>query len=260
MTTVEKRQKRRWEPTDEQRAAMQERDAQAKAQADAILADPDAVTRMIEKLMHDKLGPNLLSYSLNNQILVLSQAEARAIPVSDVAGKGEWRKRGRKIKGPGLRIVAANGNRDRADGAGGTDAAGGEPIVLKVKATSREAESKQDKPIGFHMTSVWAYSMTEPLDPKAETEQEPQHVANAAAMLLDGLTRQVERQGYSIIDLPVDSEVTPVSNVDHVTKTIWTWADWTARERVVTLALAQRQILLLAAEKRTATSSGTGGA
>lgn len=257
MTTVEKRQRRRWEPTDEQRAAMQERDAQAKAQADAILADPDAVARMIEKLMHDKLGPNLLSYSFNNQLLVLAQAEARAIPVSDVAGKAEWRKRGRKIKGPGLRIVAANGNRDDAGGAGGS---GGEPIVLPVKVTGREAESKQDKGFGFHMTSVWAFEQTEPLDPNAEPEQEPRHVADAAAMLLHGLTRQVERQGYTIVNLAPDSETTPLSNVDHATKTIWTSEAWTARDRVLALALAQRQILLLAAEKRAAKSPDAGGA
>jgi hypothetical protein len=238
MTTATKKKRKRRVPTEERKAA----DAKIRTEAAAVLAAPEGVARMIEKLMHAKLGPRVLSYSLRNQALVISQAEDRAIPLSDVRGRGEWRALGRwPRKGqPGLRITARNGNREDDAGTPALD----EPQPADPAA---EDNGEGEESIGFHMVSVWDRSMTD----GDELEEPPPEVPDPARVLLDGLTEQVERHEYRVVTAEHDVPASP-SNVDHDAKTITVMPEWSARDKILTIALALAQILTDASDRAAA--------
>lgn len=226
--------------TAEQIAARADYDTKVRAEADTALADPDQVARLIDILMYQKLGPNVLSYSLRNQALVIQQCEDRGIPLSDVYGLREWRKRGRKVRpgldrpGPGLnvgiRIVAG---RDTEDDDGREQD--------EATATHRDDKSENhEKRRRFWMISVFDRSMTDPvLD---DGDAPPTAVSDAARLLLNNLTNQVTRRGYEIVEDTPHSDTPRPTNIDHDAATIAVAETATARDRILTLALSLAQI------------------
>jgi hypothetical protein len=257
MTTKTRSKRRRWEPTPEEAAELEARNQAAREHGDRVLSTPEGVAKLIDRLLVSGLGPNLLSYTLRNQAMLLGQAEERGIPLSEVHGKVGWADRGRKIRGPGLRITAPTGKRDRREpvtdsGFGGAGLSA-PPVVDLTLNTTREQGGDRTAPkrTGFVLTSVWDKSQTEPKDDQAgEGEPEPSvNAVKAAQILVQRLAEQVAQAGYTVVvDAP---DAAPrVSNIDHDEQTIAVDSSWSPRDKALGLALGLAQIMRQQAEDR----------
>ncbi|MFG1924368.1 hypothetical protein [Cryptosporangium sp. NPDC048952] len=103
MPPTRKRRGRR-ELTDEELAAIRERNEQLLDHAEEALHDPAEVADRLRTVLATGSTGSLLHYSLRNLILLTQQAEERGIDLTEVdTGKG-WRTRGRHIL-PGERAL-----------------------------------------------------------------------------------------------------------------------------------------------------------
>lgn len=247
MATTSNR-RRRYESTPEERQAAAERDARVSAEAERLLADPAEVAKLVDRLLHSGLGPKLLSYSLANQALVISQCVERGIPLSDVAGRRTWNQRGRIVRGPGIRITAFRGDLEENTDTTSPDTNGG----AEAGAESGGGEPKKRRP-RFRMTSVWARAQTEDAFAAKEPDEEP--VPDAARVLLASVTEQLQRHGYRVVEDTADSEPR-ASHIDHDAHTVAVAASWSARDRLLGMTLGLAQILTRAAERNAARRAG----
>lgn len=190
--------KRKSKYTDEQRQARREADKALQAEAAELIADPDAVAEMAAKLATTCRSPKVLSYSLRNQALLVSQAEARGMVLTDVDSFRGWQERGRAVrKGEaGLRIVRPRGT-ESAENGEGSEEAQQEPNEPAEGAEDGEGETRTR----FRMTAVFDISQTEGIE-DAEVIGEAHEVTNPAAVLAERITAELERYEYVIEEDP----------------------------------------------------------
>lgn len=185
--------------TAQERQARQDVDRALQAEAAELLADPDAVVALAEQLATTCRSPKVLSYSLRNQALLIMQAEARGMVLTDVDTFRGWRERGRMVrKGEaGLRIVRPRGT-EAAEDAGDSE---GEGIVTHrgdVPTGDEGGANEGATRTRFRMTAVFDISQTEGIE-DAEVIGEAHAVPNPAALLADTLVGQLERRGYQVV-------------------------------------------------------------
>jgi hypothetical protein len=214
-------------------------DDRHRAKADEQLASEAAVTRLVDSLITSGLGPNMLGYSLRNQMLILGQAADRGIPVSEVYAFGGWRERGRGPRADehGLRICAFNGADDDTADSGDDAPAEGLPADTAPGGGEGTGDGEAQRVSRrFRMISVFDRSQTQ----GADDEHVP--VSDAAQLLLGNLTKQLGKRGYQVVVVAEDAPAT-VSNLDMAARTVTVREGWPGRDRVLTVALAMAQIL-----------------
>lgn len=214
----------------DQRAERDAADAQLTDAAHTLLDDPAAVAALIDRLLTRAASGRLLGYSLRNQALLISQADARGIELSDVAGYREWQNRGRQVvsgPGSGLRIVARSGtDLDQADNAGEPDA----------QPTVSDAEDTTERRPRFRMTSVFAYSQTEGIDDDSG-DQPPAPSTQQGPLLVASLREQLDRADY-LVEPTSERE----AGVDHADQFVWVRPGEPLRDRAVALAMAVLEV------------------
>lgn len=199
--------RKRREYTDEERAARAEADAAIEARGEAILANPAAVTTMVDTLLATT-SKKLLRYSVRNAAMLIGQAEERGMTLTDVDSFKGWRQRGRAVrKGEiSLRIVAPKGSEK-------TDASDTDDAPEAPEPTGNDGDGKPAK-TRFRMAPVFDISQTdgvEDIEPDAD-----QVVTNVPAVLRANLVDQIERRGYTV----VEGKVGPVIDDDARTITV----------------------------------------
>lgn len=200
--------------TEEERKARQDADRALQAEAAELLSDADAVVALAEQLAATCRSPKVLGYSLRNQALLIKQAEARGMVLTDVDTFRGWRERGRAVrKGEaGLRIVRPRGT-EAAEDAGEV-----EGIVTHrgdVPTGDEAGENEGETRTRFRMTAVFDISQTEGIS-DAEIIGEAHEVPNPAALLADTLVGQLERRGYQVVT-DADAERAEVDDGDLIT-------------------------------------------
>lgn len=157
--------------TPEEREARRIADKALRESAQTLLDDPARLTDMND-YMASRVAPRIAGYSLRNQALLYTQAEARGITVTDVDSVQGWRRQGRRVitGSRGLRIVAPKGRMDpeQAPPDDSTDAA-------PAAATDRDVELR------FRMVAVFDISQTVDMSDVPEPEPGAGDVAPATA-------------------------------------------------------------------------------
>ncbi|WP_156893758.1 ArdC-like ssDNA-binding domain-containing protein [Actinokineospora enzanensis] len=179
--------------TPEQRAERDAIDAEHRAHARDLIADPEALERMVTTLIAAG-SPRVLHYSLRNQGLLAYQAAARGMTLTDVDSLKGWRDRGRGVRRgeTGLRITSYRGT-DRA-GEHEPDAEAPDEVPSDQE---QGGEDGGKLPSRFRMTSVFDISQTEGVDPFADGFNA--YVAEDPAISLrQSLTKQLEQFGYEV--------------------------------------------------------------
>ena len=210
MARTAARKTRRPRYTAEQRAAAIARDEHADELADALYADPAAFGARVAGLLPAS-GPKLLSYSLRNQALLITQAEKRGMVLREVDTLNGWRQRGRAVrKGEhGLRIVRPVGR----EGTPHADQATAEAIITPTDADTETAER-----VRFRFMSVFEVSQTEGVEDFDGEEQTT--TDEPAAVLFAALKAQAERAGYLVTEWPADEPHAAAVEVDTEAHTI----------------------------------------
>lgn len=177
--------------TQEERAERNAADRALCAAARDLLVDPDAVTSLVGQLTTESRSPKVLSYSLRNQALLATQAEARGIALTDVDTFRGWIERGRCVRRgeKGLRIVVPKGTESGGD------------AETEQTSTNQEEQTEEggdeETRTRFRMTPVFDISQTDGVE-DAETIGEAYEAPNPSALLADTLTHQLEKFGYEI--------------------------------------------------------------
>lgn len=231
MTRTSTKRRTRRPVSAEARAAARQRDAELAQRAAEALADPKIGDHALALL---NCSGRILSYSLRNQTLLMDQAAERGLVLRDVDTFRGWQERGRCVrKGEtGLRIVAPVGRKD--DDQADTD------DVQDAGEVNSDGEEDSGRPL-FRTRVVFDISQTDGVDDVAGGE--PAAAPDAAALLLESLTTQTEKAGYTVrVTDTAPTGSAPVT-VDHDARQITRHADAGGRELVAAMAAAVAEIL-----------------
>jgi hypothetical protein len=259
---------RRRSYTPEQRAERARLDGELRDRAARTIAGDGAAVGDFIREAVGGMSPRILGYSLNNQVLLMEQAEERGIPLRDVDTLKGWRTRGRAVrKGEtGLRI-------NRPLGAGDDEAKGNQDEAPTVRQLVDDRDGGQ--PVRFAMMSVFEVSQTDVVaaeegcqDCGAEAKQRCTPLCaceacafdgfalddgDAADLLWNNLFEQVVRAGYAF-DWPADVDTLAGNRVrvDHDAQAVRVAMSVTAEdtEALAEIAAALAQILARAAQDK----------
>lgn len=221
--------------TDEEKKAFREADAALKEAADALLADPVAVTEMITSMLAGINAARVLRFSLRNQAILLKQAQERGMVLLDVRSAQDWAMVGRSVRygEVGFRVVRPIGS--EVDDTGDTDAAS----KAEQPKPTPDGEQPKERTL-FRMTPrrFFDLSQTEGAELVVRGDQEETLWQNLAA--------QAARRGFRIVDDDQPRERT----VDHDGKVIWVSPSAPPVVQVVTLALGLAEVITASNEGR----------
>jgi hypothetical protein len=191
----------------------------------AMLEDP----RFGERIAALVDTPRMLTYSLRNQALLLAQADARGMKLTDVDTYLGWKHRGRQVREGehGLKIVkplpARHDQAGEADQAAHGAAEENEEVFFRT--TTRFDVSQTDELDDNHISEdhpgigEHGNEPTAPTTPDAEPEAAPE------AVLVASLREQAERVGYLVVVLSASAAQAASVTVDEQAKTITVYDD-----------------------------------
>jgi hypothetical protein len=219
--------------SDEEKAAFRAADAALKEAADALLADPVAVTDMVTSMLAGINSARVLRFSLRNQAILLKQAEDRGMLLLDVRSAQDWAMVGRSVRygEVGFRVVRPIGS--EVDDTGDTAA------TSTVEQPTPDGEQPKEKTL-FRMTArkFFDLSQTEGAELVVRGDQEE--------TLWQNLAEQVRRRGFRVVDDDQPRERT----VDLDEKVIWVSPSAPPVVQVVTLALGLAEVITASNEGR----------
>ena len=241
---------------DADRAAVLAATAEAKLQAlhDRLLVALDELTCGTGWQQMLRTAAALPTYSPHNVLLITSQHPH----ATAVAGFHTWKHVGRAVrKGEkGIAILAPmlTNKRDRDTGTDSEATAGSEPSPGPT-ANSKASPLKPRRLVGFRVVHVFDISQTDGPDlPEA-----PRPVlldGQAPPGLLDGLTQQIQEQGFQLVrhdfDIPHPGQGSPNGVTDYLARTVLVRPDLTEAQTAKTLAHELGHVLLHAPTRRPA--------
>jgi N-terminal domain of anti-restriction factor ArdC len=197
----------------EQCEAREQADNDLRERATELLADPEGVAAMVRQLVEVSRSPKVLHYSLRNQAMLIGQAEAREMTLTDVDSFKGWLNRGRCVsRGErGLRIVAPKGTEASQEETGEQ-----EKPTQPQQPQGAQGEEKAPT-VRFRMMTVFDISQTEGAE-DAETVGAAEVVPNPAALLRDTLTEQFERRGYRVEVSDTETGAAEVDEADLIVR------------------------------------------
>lgn len=221
--------------SDEEKEAFRAADAALKEAADALLADPVAVTDMVTSMLAGINSARVLRFSLRNQAILLKQAQERGMVLLDVRSAQDWAMVGRSVRygEVGFRVVRPAGT--EVDDTGDTDATS----TAEQPKPTPDGEQPKEKTL-FRMTGrkFFDLSQTEGAELVVRGDQEE--------TLWQNLVEQVARRGFRVVDDDQPRERT----VDHAEKVIWVSPSAPPVVQVVTLALGLAEVITASNEGR----------
>lgn len=209
------------------RAAARARNAELAAMGQAMLEDPHFGERIADLLD----TPRMLTYSLRNQALLLAQADARGMRLTDVDTYLGWQRRGRQVRGGehGLKIVRPLPTRH------------GEPGEADRAVQGAEEEHQE---VFFRTMTVFELTQTDELDenrirtdgehpktgepgnkPITQTAPDAEPDTAPEAVLVASLREQAERAGYLVLVLAASAAYPTSVTVDEQARTITVYDD-----------------------------------
>jgi hypothetical protein len=220
--------KRRTESRATKARRARERDAELAAMALAMLEDPHIGERIADLVD----TPRMLTYSLRNQALLLAQADARGMRLTDVDTYLGWQRRGRQVRTGehGLKIVRPLPIREQDE--------------LSGPATQGAGEAgEQDHHVFFRTMTVFELAQTDELD-ESEVPAGPEHRrieslgeptaqpvpdaeldAAPEAVLVASLREQAERAGYLVVVVAASAAHPASVTVDEQAQAITVYDD-----------------------------------
>jgi hypothetical protein len=219
--------------SEEEKEAFRAADTALKKAADALLADPVAVTDMVTSMLAGINSARVLRFSLRNQAILLKQAEERGMVLLDVRSAQDWAMVGRSMRPGevGFRVVRPIGS--EVDDTGETD------TTSKAEQPKPDGEPPKERAL-FRMTQrkFFDLSQTEGAELVVRGDQEETLWQNLAA--------QLARRGFRVVDDDQPRERT----VDRDEKVVWVSPSAPPAVQVVTLALGLAEIMTASNEGR----------
>lgn len=230
--------------TDAEKAAFRSRDRALTEAADAALAAPDAGEQVTALALR---SPKLAAYSPRNLMMLVQQAEAAGLHLTEVdTGRG-WRERGRTIRKGSksvLRIVYP---------------------IRRARAADPAGEGEEGATL-FRTKALFEVSQTEPQtgtvpDPDA-TDSSAEVEQDAAAIWRERLDREADKLGLTVVDHACDGGTASAVLDAEARTVIVTAADPLTPAALGALAqrIAEAYTSANADRPRTARSAGHGSA
>jgi hypothetical protein len=225
----------------EQRETREQADNDLRERATELLADPDAVAAMVRRLVEVSRSPKVLRYSLRNQAMLVGQAEAREMTLTDVDSFKGWLSRGRGVRRGerGLRIVAPKGGEGDPEEETGDRGMRGETGKPRAAQATGESGEETAPRVRFRMMTVFDISQTDGAE-GAETVGGAEVVPSPAAVLRDTLTEQFERRGYRVEVTDAETGVAELDERDQIVR-LPAGADVTELARVLAELVTGRE-------------------